>query len=60
MVAISNSKRYTIEFDDGTREEVHGLKAFGVDRSIPYVTLFKSFQNKTPIKKYKIRSIALV
>ena len=58
-IAKGNSKRHTITYLDGTVESIHGLKAFGVDRSIPYVTLYKASQNGTAIKKYGIQSIVV-
>lgn len=56
---IKLSKRYIITYNDGSIEEVLGLKAYAAINNIPYVTLNKAFQNKTPSPKYLIKSIAL-
>lgn len=54
-----NSKEYLIEYYDGRKETVKGLKQYGVDKGIPYVSLFKAAQKRTKIPKYKIKSITL-
>jgi hypothetical protein len=51
------SKDYIIEYFSGVIINIHGLKAFATEQNIPYVTLYKSSQNQTSIKKYNIRSI---
>lgn len=56
-VAVSNSKVYTIEYTNGSSEQIHGLKAYGKEKQIPYVTLHKAFKNSIGISKYGIKQI---
>jgi hypothetical protein len=56
---VKNSKSYVITFDDGASIVVDGLKRYGVDNGIPYVTLFKAAQRGTPIKRRGISSVRL-
>ena len=57
LMKINNSKKYLIEYNDGNIVEISGLKKFGIDNNIPYVSLFKSSQHQTPLKKYNIKNI---
>lgn len=52
-----NSQEYTITYMDGKVIVVKGLKQFGLDNNIPYVTLHKSYRQKLPIYKYSIEQI---
>jgi len=56
-IAKKNSKQYLITYMDGSTEVITGLKAYGRERGIPYVTLFKAAQHGTPSPKYRIQSI---
>lgn len=57
---IAHSKKYTIIMNDGTQIIANGLKKYGLENNIPYVTLFKAAQHSTRIPKYNIQSINLV
>jgi hypothetical protein len=57
FMKINNSKQYLITYKDGSSEKIHGLKAFGVEKSIPYVSLFKAAQHSHHIPKYNIDSV---
>lgn len=56
-IAFKNSKPYLITFSDDRSETVHGLKAYGTQKGIPYVTLFKAAQHGKNVPKYGISSI---
>lgn len=55
----AQSKQYLIKFLDGTSVIAHGLKAFCVERGIPYVTATKALLSGTQIKKYSIALISI-
>ena len=54
-----NSKEYVVSFSNGSDTIIKGLKRYGIETGIPYVTLFKAAQQGTPILKYGISSIRL-
>lgn len=57
LIKENVSKDYSITYIDGSIRHVHGLKQFGRDESIPYVTLHKAFRDGSGIKKYSILKI---
>jgi len=54
------AKEYLITFLNGDEKIIKGLKQYGIDNNIPYVTLFKASQHKTKIHKYNIESIQVI
>lgn len=59
-VAKANSKPHLIVYMDGSEERIDGLKAYGRDRNIPYVTLFKASQHGKQVPKYNIDRIIVL
>jgi hypothetical protein len=59
LMKKNNSKSYVIEYYDGSTETICGLKQFGIDKNIPYVSLFKAAQKGRHIPKYNIKTISL-
>lgn len=57
MLRTNNSKLFNITYSNGHTITVSGLKQFGKDSNIPYVTLHKSSILDRPIKKYDILKI---
>ncbi|MCX6783412.1 MAG: NUMOD3 domain-containing DNA-binding protein [Candidatus Levybacteria bacterium] len=57
LLRINNSKQYIIEKFSGEIINISGLKEYGKENDIPYVTLRKCYELKRPIKKYNIREI---
>lgn len=55
----AQSKEYLVKFIDGSEIVVNGLKAFCIERGIPYVTATKAMKANVSIKKYSITSISL-
>lgn len=56
----NNYKAYTITFINDNIIIINGLKKYSQENNIPYTTLHKASVNSGQIKKYNIKSIALV